>query len=60
MTIIVRNYICPFIIYTNLECLVERTDNTDDENLKIIKSSKHISIGYSVLTDCLLSFIKSV
>ena len=44
-----------YIIYTDLECLIDRTHNTDDENLKKIKLSKHISSGYLMLTDWLLN-----
>ena len=44
-----------YIIYTDLECLIDRTHNTDYENLKKIKLIKHISSGYLMLTDCLLN-----
>ena len=42
----------PFIIYADLECLIEQTDRykNNPENLSTTKVSEHISSGFSMFT----------
>ena len=42
----------PFIIYTNLECIIEKIDGckNNPENLSTTKVSKHIPSGFSLFT----------
>ena len=44
----------PFIIYTNLECIIEKIDGckNNHENLSTTKVSKHIPSGFSLFTIC--------
>ena len=44
----------PFIIYTDLECLLEKmnTCQNNSEKSSTIKINKHTSSGYSLLTHC--------
>ena len=49
----------PFIIYADLECLIEQTDRckNNPENLSTTKVSEHISSGFSKFT---ISSFKSI
>ena len=42
----------PFVIYTDLECLIEKTDGckNNPENLSTTKLSEHIQSGFSMST----------
>ena len=42
----------PFIIYADLECIIEKTDRckNDPENSSTTKVSKHIPSGFSLST----------
>ena len=40
----------PFIIYSDLECLLEKTNT--DQNKSTIKINKHTPYGYSLYTHC--------
>ena len=42
----------PFVIYADLECLIEKTDGckNNPENLSTIKINKHIPSGFSMST----------
>ena len=46
----------PFVIYADLECLIEKTDRSKNnpENLSTAKVSEHIPSGFSIST--ILSF----
>ena len=43
----------PFIIYTDLECIIEKTDGSKNnpENSSTTKVSKHIPSGFSMSTN---------
>ena len=51
--------IAPFIIYTDLECIIEKIDGCKNhhENLSTTKGSEHIPSGFSVST---LSSFRSI
>ena len=40
----------PLVIYSDIECLVKKTD--DDQNKTTIKINSHIPCGYSMFTHC--------
>ena len=43
----------PFVIYCDLECLLQKTnDESHDQNKSTIKINKHIPCGYSMYTQC--------
>ena len=43
----------PFVIYSDLECLLQKTnDENNDQNKSTIKINNHIPCGYSMYTQC--------
>ena len=42
----------PFVIYSDLECLLEKTNNDDDENKQTTIANNHTSSAYSIYTQC--------
>ena len=43
----------PFVIYSYLECLLQKTnDENNDQNKSTIKINNHIPCGYSIYTQC--------
>ena len=51
----------PFIIYADLECLIEKIDrcNNNPENLSTLKINEHIPSGFSMSTISLLRSIEN-
>ena len=50
----------PFVIYSDLECLLQKTsDENNDQNKSTIKISNHIPCGYSMYTQCSFDNTKS-
>ena len=51
----------PFIVYVNLECLLEKTDGckNNPENSSTTKVSEHNSSGFSMSTICSLRTIEN-
>ena len=42
----------PFVVYSDLECLLEKTNDEDDENKQTTTVNNHTPSGYSIYTQC--------
>ena len=47
-----RSKKAPFIIYSDLECLLEKKNDDDDENKQTITVNNLTPCGYSIYTQC--------